>query len=803
MFSWIVVSLSLVVPALCYPICPKRTRTSGQPKFTKRLGDFDYVAMGKSVAIQCCNNGAGAIKWYRQGDGFWESYPPDPVPGMTDIPTLEEDNQILRIFDAEKADDTVFKCELIEGSSTDLFEVPTIQHEMRLNVVACDRLGRGPIMTKPFPKDQYIEKYGGNISLACSGYFGCSEDGVIDGGADWLVKEKGRYKPASHVSQRYNVAKYTNDGKTILGADLSISSVSEEDVSRLFICKLSSAQVYESQSNQTVRIYKKDKVNIDLWVGVAVGAMVILVMVIIILKFVIGKLWGPQIKWYFRSRMPFIGPEPVADKKFSAFMYHADDDVKIANNVKDKLEDQNFRIFLSSEVQGFQRTLPAYEEKCNESAVVIFLYTKNLWEDPMANFFLLSVVEFRQGKGILFLEVEEYSAAKVMEWTKEAERSPDKRARNPLEASTSLEADCPNHDRIENAEDEKKEDARLDIKFWRALPRLKVPTDKSSTRKKKNFHCSIQNWLPLVKNQNKEHEYRLPSKRSSNGKSRHSSSAAKPLLGEAAELSSVINDDVFDSDQETKRFVFDNEAVSRNTSLQSSQDNREVIYSRSEAGVDQQPIRADVESQNEAAAAQAVLVVSADVHPHAEENESRAEVEIINEFDSTGRLKIDSSNSEEPMSPSEQGVFTLSGEETEEIPRKTELPNADNLADDKSEKLESGFSDGNFSPGQSGSSVVSSSGVSSSLSNGLRTGTSSGSSVSPNHAFQNGANIPVVTNGPHNEIPVSKNDSYTSSHESGYNTSPMTGLTRKHCSQRILKQTADGSNLAQTSINAQ
>lgn len=791
-----------MVPALCYPICPNRTGTPGQPKFTKRLGDFDYVALGKSVAIQCCNNGADAIKWYRKRDGFWEPYPPSPVPGMTNIPKLEEEDQILRIFDAGKADNTVFKCELLERSSTDLSEVPNLQHEMRLNVVACDRLGRGPIMTKPFPKDQHIEKYGGNISFACSGYFGCSDDGVIDGGADWLVKEKGRYKPASHVSQRYNVTKYTNDGKTILGADLSIFHVSEEDISRVFICKLSSAQVYESQSNQSVRIYKKDKVNIDLWVGVAVSVMVILVMVIIILKFVIGKLWGPQIKWYFRSRMPFIGPEPVADKKFSAFMYHADDDTEVANNVKDKLEEQNFRIFLSSEVQGFERTLPAYEEKCNESAVVIFLYTKNLWEDPMANFFLLSVVEFCEGKGILFLEVEEYSAAKVMDWTKEAERNPDRPARDPLEASTSIEEDCPNHDRIEKAENKKKEDGRININFWRALPRLKVPTDKSSEREQKNFHCSIQNRLPLVKNQNKEHEYRLPSKKSSDGKSRHSSSA-KPLLGEVAELSPMLNDDVFVSDQETKRFVYDNEAVSRNTSLQSSQDNREVIYSRNEAGVDRQPIRADVESQNEAAAAQPVLLVSADIHPHLEENESRAEVEIINEVESTDRLKIDSLNSEDSVSPSEQGVFTLSGEETEELPRKIELPNADNLAADKSERLESGFSGSSFSPGQSGSPVVSSSGVSSSLSNGLRTGMADGTSVSPNNTFQNGANIPVVANGPHNEIPGIRGDSYASSRESGYNTSPLTGSAESTAVNKFIKQTADGSNMAQTSINAQ
>ena len=45
----------------------------------------------------------------------------------------------------------------------------------------------------------------------------------------------------------------------------------------------------------------------------------------------------------------------IVDKKFSAFMYHADDDTEVANNVKKKLEEQNFRIFLSSEVQGFER----------------------------------------------------------------------------------------------------------------------------------------------------------------------------------------------------------------------------------------------------------------------------------------------------------------------------------------------------------------------------------------------------------------------------------------------------------------
>ena len=53
----------------------------------------------------------------------------------------------------------------------------------------------------------------------------------------------------------------------------------------------------------------------------------------------------------------------IVDKKFSAFMYHADDDVEVAHNVKDKLEEQNFRIYLSSEVQGFER-----------KTMIIFIY---------------------------------------------------------------------------------------------------------------------------------------------------------------------------------------------------------------------------------------------------------------------------------------------------------------------------------------------------------------------------------------------------------------------------------------------
>ena len=49
----------------------------------------------------------------------------------------------------------------------------------------------------------------------------------------------------------------------------------------------------------------------EMWVGIAVGGVLVLVLVIFLVKAVIGKLWGPQIKWYLRSRVSFVGPEPA------------------------------------------------------------------------------------------------------------------------------------------------------------------------------------------------------------------------------------------------------------------------------------------------------------------------------------------------------------------------------------------------------------------------------------------------------------------------------------------------------------
>lgn len=801
---------------MCFPICPKRSGTAGSPRFTKQLGDFDYIEHGKPVVIQCCSDGVSEIKWYRQENGHWNSYPPAPVPGMTNQPSLEENDQILRINDATFQDNTTFKCEVIASSLTDLKEWPDLilQHQLRLYVVACDKIAKGPIMTQPFPKDQYIDDFGENVTLSCSGYFGCSDDGNQDGDADWLVKENGRYKLASQASPRYNVTNSSSEDKTKLEAKLTISHVIEEDLEREFICKLSSPQVYEGHRNLSVRIYKhKDPVNIEVWIGLAVGVVIVVVVIFVLVKYLVGRLWGPQIKWYLRSRVTFMGPKPAVDEdlNYNAFMYHADDDVMKANDIKSKLEKQNFVIFLSSEVKGGQAAMAAYQETVQASAVVIFLYTENLRKDRMADFFLQCVVEYRNGKGILFLEVEKYSAEEVFDCTEKAKKDREKQAENNIQASLEEDGEI---DEVGGKVSEKADD-RINIKFWRALPRLKVPTEKSSEREKKNFHCSIQNRLPLLKNQVLEQKRRSSSSKRSSDKSRHSSSG-KPLISPGAEMSPMSDDVFVEGHGQEQKFVYDHEVVStsRNTSIANPQENNVVVYSQNEAGVAQQPMAVNVDSQNEAAVPRSVLV-SVDVHPqrndgnislNQNELELQAEIKIINEMENPERLKIDSLSSEGTPSPSEQGVFTLSGEETNKGPRNTDLSNMADSPDDKSERLESGFTEGSLSPRQPGSPEVNSNGVSpssSSLSNGLKTEMSD-NNISPDKTYLNG---PIVElNRQLNESPGDRIDSFGSGRESGYVTSPTTGSLglspEGSGGNPFIKTNAAAVNMKKTSITA-
>ena len=77
-----------------------------------------------------------SIKWYRLENGQWKSFP-QIQPGISNAPKLEEDNQVLRILDADFKDNTTFKCELEQSKSGQGHggnEI-VLQHQLQLFVV--------------------------------------------------------------------------------------------------------------------------------------------------------------------------------------------------------------------------------------------------------------------------------------------------------------------------------------------------------------------------------------------------------------------------------------------------------------------------------------------------------------------------------------------------------------------------------------------------------------------------------------------------------------------------------------------
>lgn len=789
MSCWLLVVLAVFGFSWSWPICPNRSSTAGQPRFTKKLGEFDYVEFGKQIAIQCCSEGTDDIRWYRQENGQWKSFP-IIQPGISNAPRLEEDKQVLRIFDAEFKDNTTFKCELGSSLSGQSGQNGFVQkHQLQLFVVACDKRAGGPILTQPFPKDQYIEDFGGNLTIPCTGYFGCSDYGKIEGDALWLVKQNGRFDLAVNVSPRYRASNYSNPDKTMEMVNLTISPVMPDDLDRTFICKVTSPQVPSPHMSQTVRIIKKQgPVDVVKLVGIAVGAVLVLVLVIFLLKALIGKLWGPQIKWFFRSRVSFVGPKPAEDENlaYNAFLYHDDQDTRIANELKEKLEQQNFLVYLSSDAPANKPKMACIQEESSKSAVVIFLYTENLWSDAFNQFLFQCVVEDRKGKGILFLEIEKFAPEKAVDETKKAREKYGRKDVNHTDLSISVEQDGAhaNHDdEIQKVPDEK--EGKIDVKFWRALPRLKVPAKESTHRQQKNFQCAIQNRLPLLKSQILAQKQSAPFSAQRSDGNRHSSSGKPLLAAESQGLApspgfSPMSDEVFVSDVERTKFAFDNEAtnISRNGSVQHSQQDAIQGYPQNQAAAyDWQPFILP-QFQNEAGASQP-MTVSADIH-HSNEvpsifpkksgipktvqdiheiNETKNDFLHVDPIKVEDSLTLDSINADQNCLSSENDVFMLSGDE------------GGNLPDDQSERFESGFTEESLNPNQSESQIKNTHSISPVNSNDMN--------IEPS-AFekknnQNGLQNQNSDDSEQLDIRPGAPNSFGSGHESGYVTSPTTG----------------------------
>lgn len=190
--------------------------------------------------------------------------------------------------------------------------------------------------------------------------------------------------------------------------------------------------------------------------------------------------------------------------------------------------------------------MKTFFDKTSESALVVFLYSDNLRNDELSNFYLQALITERKGKDIMFLEIAHYKPKEVMNWTLDAKdmkepQGTDRIGRavvNTEDMGLSItENDGP--DEVEKAGMDKKDVAAEkkhkiveDLKFWKVLPRVKVPSDRNNVRKMDNYWCSLQNKIPKFDYQKRQQKG--TSKKRPNRE--RNSSSQKPLLDDHNEI---------------------------------------------------------------------------------------------------------------------------------------------------------------------------------------------------------------------------------------------------------------------------
>lgn len=70
-------------------------------------------------------------------------------------------------------------------------------------ITACEKR-KGPILTDPFPQNQTISAFGGNVTFECAGDFGCTDPSSLDL-ILWLINNS----PVKENSTKYLVKKAT------------------------------------------------------------------------------------------------------------------------------------------------------------------------------------------------------------------------------------------------------------------------------------------------------------------------------------------------------------------------------------------------------------------------------------------------------------------------------------------------------------------------------------------------------------------------------------------------------------------
>lgn len=253
---------------------------------------YETVRYGHYIELDCCSNSSGDfvtdwMKWSKSANQ-WEIY----VPNRWDI-SFHDKNQILSIQSSVFDDAGLYRCSVRNGS------IVTMISEYRLEIVACDKLARGPYAVSPLPCQETISHEKDILTLPCAGYFGCAEDGDIRI-VTWFVSSdksgKDDWEEVTSVDKRYKKVDFQSDGGAVIGTNFTINGVSEVDFNRKFMCLLASPQVVKGQSRLFVSL-KKDSpplytaslTNVETILVIGIVAVVLLGLNIVILILVIYR----------------------------------------------------------------------------------------------------------------------------------------------------------------------------------------------------------------------------------------------------------------------------------------------------------------------------------------------------------------------------------------------------------------------------------------------------------------------------------------------------------------------------------
>ncbi|KAL4219912.1 hypothetical protein ACF0H5_020324 [Mactra antiquata] len=492
-------------------MCPRQNHTES-PRFTLDLNAAEYVRYGHFIGLLCCAEGYDQIYWFKKTKiSGWQLFPPDSGPSEM-APEVKDHGQVLKFYSVELPDEALYRCDVMKNN------IVTLTHMVKLNVEECDKPAQGPVPTDPEPMNQTIYEYGGHVTIHCTGYYGC-QDGPHSSFEIVRWSMLGSTKEITDISPRYHTNSSQSEEGAVKQSTLTISPVLEEDTERTFICTLASAQKIRGQTHTHVKIFKRDK-PMEIWliVCIIVGGVMIIIVIITCLK----CLCGPQVRLFFNRILPKFGPKYITDTNiiWNTYVYHADEDEDIATQWKNQLENLGYKVRISADMKSGQSRINDFKEAITKSALVVFLYSDHLLQDEMASLFLNIVVTERNGRDIMFLEKTNFKPREIRDWAKDAKTVPVEGIED-LSTKVSIEVDADQSiDTDTDIEIAQKID---DLKFWKFIPRFKVPKDGSSKRVKKNFLCSLRNTIPRFKEVKKRNGDKKVSK--------ERTESVKPLLG--------------------------------------------------------------------------------------------------------------------------------------------------------------------------------------------------------------------------------------------------------------------------------